>query len=267
LEGIFNMITKKHRYGWLRDRPDQRDIPYMSIRFRSAIIELPKSVDLRPYCPPVFDQGELGSCTANAIVAAYEIDRIKRNWNLDPLRQDSIESLSRLFVYYNERLIEGTTQSDAGAFIRDGIKTIARDGICTESCWPYDISKFTSRPDPECYVEGLKRQAIQYAAVGADYHSVCTALSDGYPVVFGFSVYSNFETEEVARTGIMPLPSDGANVLGGHAVVAVGYDMDLHQLLVRNSWGSSWGIGGYFWMPFAALGTISSDFWVIRQVE
>ena len=252
------------KYGWLRDRPDDRDVPYMAIRpVQTGPIDLPPQVDLREFCPPVFDQGSLGSCTANAICAAYQISLLK-NTTYTPI---DFPNLSRLFVYYNARAEAGTVESDSGAYIRDGIKTIANQGVCKEELWPYHISSFKTRPSDAAYQEALNHQAIQYASVGHNPFEVQLALADGYPVVFGFTVYNSFESPSVAKSGIMQLPKKGERAIGGHAVVAVGYNSEFQHLLVRNSWGDDWGQGGYFWMPFAYLQKLARDFWVIRKVE
>ena len=114
-------------YGWKPDLPDQRDFSYSVSRAGQAA---PTLVDLRPQCPPVYDQGQIGSCTANAIAAALEFDMMRQ--------QQEAFTPSRLFIYYNERLMEGTVASDAGANIRDGIKSVASVGDCPETLWPYD---------------------------------------------------------------------------------------------------------------------------------
>ena len=128
---------KIQRYGWVRDLPDHRDFMY-SVPV-ATLQALPSSVDLRPHCPPVYDQGQLGSCTANAIAGALQFDEIKEHKN-------GLSTPSRLFIYYNERVIEGTVTSDSGAQLRDGVKTVAKQGICPEKVWPYDISKFAVKP-------------------------------------------------------------------------------------------------------------------------
>src|SRR5512140_1650264 len=141
----------KHSYGWLSDQPDQRDFMYTAVRRVAA--QLPSSVDLRPLCPPIEDQGALGSCTGNAIVGALEFLELKDGLPL--------VDLSRLFVYYNERVMEHTVQSDAGAQIRDGIKSVSKQGVCSEAKWPYIISKFTVKPTAACYKEALKHRIVE----------------------------------------------------------------------------------------------------------
>jgi len=245
-------------YGWIPDLPDQRDHIYAAPP--QYLVERPISTDLRAQCPLVYDQGMLGSCTANAIGAAIEFDRLKQQLS------DFVPS--RLFIYYNERVIEGTVNSDSGAQIRDGIKSVASDGVCPEPEWPYDISMFTQKPPPQAYKDALEDRAVSYLSLIQDPNQMKGCLASGYPFVFGFTVYESFETEAVARTGHVPMPSFGERAVGGHAVVAVGYE-DAHQrFIVRNSWGTGWGMDGYFTMPYAYLiqPGLSSDFWTIRIV-
>ena len=255
------MTRKIKRYGWIPDLPDQRDHLYFAPR--PVLAKLPKKIDLRTLCPPVFDQGQLGSCTANAIAAAHQFDQMKQN-------KPKVFTPSRLFIYYNEREIEGTIKEDAGAMIRDGIKTLAKQGAAPESAWPYVIAKFATRPPKKCYEAGLAHQALSYQRLTPDIAQLKGCLAAGYPFVFGFSVYESFETEAVAKTGAVPLPDgSGERLLGGHAVLAVGYDDAKQRFLVRNSWGTGWGFAGYCTFPYAYLldANLSDDFWTVRVVE
>jgi C1A family cysteine protease len=176
---------------------------------------------------------------------------------------------SRLFIYYNERAIEHTVNSDSGAMIRDGMKSVAKQGDCPESLWPYDISNFTAKPSAECYSEALKDKVVQYQRLVQNPNQMKGCLSSGYPIVFGFTVYESFESSQVSRTGVVPMPAHGEQVLGGHCVVTVGYDDAQQRFIVRNSWGTSWGMNGYCTMPYAYLidPNLSSDFWTIRLVS
>ena len=157
---------------------------------------------------------------------------------------------SRLFVYYNERVIEGTTTSDSGARLRDGIKSVATQGVCAESDWPYVITKFAEQPFKAFYDSALSTEATSYFSLDQDIVQFKQCLSSGFPFVFGFTVYDGFESPDVARTGTLNLPGASEHVLGGHAVLAVGYDDATSTLTVRNSWGASWGQSGYFTMPY-----------------
>jgi C1A family cysteine protease len=245
-------------YGWIPDLPDQRDHIYAAPpQFLSA---LPPSTDLRLQCPAVYDQGNLGSCTSNAIGAAIEFDRLKQNLT------DFVPS--RLFIYYNERVIEGSVSSDSGAQLRDGIKTVASQGVCPEPDWPYDITKFTQKPSAKAYSDALGCRAVSYQSLVQDVNQMKGCLASGYPFVFGFTVYTSFETPAVAQSGHAPMPSPSERAVGGHAVVAVGYEDANQWFVVRNSWGGSWGMAGYFTLPYAYLiqSGLSSDFWTIRIV-
>ena len=249
----------KARYGWVRDLPDERDHVYSAplMHFSKGV---PAAIDLRPHCPPVYDQGELGSCTANAIGGMIEFDRIKQKL------PDFVPS--RLFIYYNERAIEGTVGQDSGAQIRDGIKSVAKIGACPEKEWPYDIGKFAHKPPKKCYTDAKLDRAVQYSRVTQNLTQMLACLASGYPFVFGFTVYESFESQQVANTGIMPMPAPGEQVLGGHAVMAVGYDNPSRRLIVRNSWGEGWGQGGYFLMPFEYVmhPGYTSDFWTVHTI-
>jgi len=246
-------------YGWVPDLPDARDFRFQAPD--EVMASLPSKVDLRSKCPPVYDQGQLGSCTANAIAGAYEFDqRQERQPDFMP---------SRLFIYFNERTMEGTVDIDAGAMIRDGIKSVAKAGVCTEKSWPYDIAAFRERPGPACYQEALKHQAIVYRSVPQQLNQLQACLATGTPFVFGFSVYDSFESPDVARTGILNMPGPKEKQVGGHAVVAVGYDNGTQRFTVRNSWGRNWGQRGYYTMPYAYLTSaqLAQDFWAIYAVE
>lgn len=244
------------KYGWLPDVPDQRD--YLFAKLNKVEPEkLPTSIDLRPFCPPVYNQLTLGSCTANALCCALGVLEIKH--------KDTYTDLSRLMLYYDEREIEGAINSDHGAQIRDGIKSLADRGVCKETLWPYDISKWNIKPTDQAYNEAVEYEILEYQRINTlDEMKQC--LADGYPFVFGFAVYESFESPKVAKTGIVPMPSSNEKSLGGHAVLAVGYDDTKQMFLVRNSWGNGWGIGGYFWMPYQYLNDrkLSDDFWTIR---
>jgi C1A family cysteine protease len=245
------------RFGWKRDIPDQRD----KIFRVEAPVPVPPLVDLRPFCPPVYDQGQLGSCTANALGAAYEFEQMKQ--------KEAYSMPSRLFIYYNERAMEGTINSDAGAAIRDGIKSLINQGVCPEKMWPYNTWKFTKKPSCSCYATALKNEVKQYLSLADSLSDIKQCHALGYPVVFGFTVYESFMSEDVANTGIMPMPAPGEATEGGHAIMSAGHDDSKKALIIRNSWGTGWGIKGYFYMPYEYITTanLASDFWTIRLVS
>ncbi len=252
-------VRKQKRYGWRPDTPDMRDFLLAVAPAKT----LPKHLSLRKQMPPVYDQGQLGSCTANSIGALLELNELKQ-------KEPDAATPSRLFIYYNERVMEGTVSEDSGAEIRDGIKSVAQLGAPPEDLWPYDIAKFAKKPTAKVYAQAKKHQAMRYARVVQDTLALQNVLASGYAVSFGFTVYTSFETS-VGADGIMPMPQPDEKVLGGHAVVAVGYKPIKGQLYFecRNSWGTRWGDHGYFWMPAAYITSpsLASDFWVIEQVE
>ena len=249
---------KPSGYGWVPDLPDQRDILYGAVRPVPA--RLPTSADLRPLCSPVENQGQLGSCTGNAIAGAVEF--------LERKNKVRFVNVSRLFIYYNERAIEHTTKSDSGAMIRDGIKTVVKQGVCSERKWPYVVSRFAVKPTALCYKEALQHQVTSYQRIlSVDEMRAC--LAQGFPFVFGFTVYESFESQQVAQTGVVPLPQPGERVAGGHAVLAVGYNDAERRFIVRNSWGSAWGMKGYFTMAYEYLANrnLADDMWTVRRGE
>jgi C1A family cysteine protease len=252
------MQRKIQRYGWVPDLPDHRDQLYSAPV--AALRAMPPKVDLTSQCPPVYDQGQLGSCTANSIGAAFEFELMKQRL------PDFMPS--RLFIYYNERAMEGTVNTDSGAQIRDGIKSVAQQGVCPEPLWPYVIAKFKTSPPKPCYVEALKHKVSLYQRLVPTLNQLKGCLASGYPFVFGFTVYDSFESPAVAKTGHAPMPVPAEAVIGGHAVMAVGYDDSKQWFIVRNSWGTTWGMKGYFTLPYAYLTdpNLADDLWTIRLI-
>lgn len=243
------------KFHWAPDKPDNRDYIYKPNASRT-----PQSVDLRAYATPVEDQGYLGSCTGNAIAEAIEMLNRKNNVNVE---------ISRLFIYYYERLLEGTVNYDSGAYIRDGIRATNRWGAPLESLWPYDISKFRMAPSSVAVNDAARRTVTRYERA-IDFNACIDALANGYPVVIGFSVYNSFMSPSVSRTGMMPYPNTRTEpLLGGHAVLLVGYNNATQRFIVKNSWGTNWGDKGYFYMPYDVIKNpqMSSDFWVIKGVN
>ena len=217
---------------------------------------LPAMIDLRPKMPPVYDQGSLGSCTSNALVAAFEYD---------------VPNFmgSRLFVYYNERKLECNIPDDEGAQLSDGVKSLEKYGVCPETEWPYIIPKFAMCPPQSCYISALKHLVTIAHNISNDIYHMKSALSSGYPFVVGIVVYQSFESESVATTGIVPMPQGTDLCLGGHAVLVCGYDDTKQHWIVRNSWGDTWGDKGYFYLPYQYLvdSSLSSDLWNITSVN
>lgn len=253
------MPRKIQRYGWLPQDDDPRDL----VREHDEAAQLPTHVDLTTTknFSPVYDQGQLGSCTANALAAAFDFIRhhILHSW-VHP---------SRLWIYWQERNLEGTVDQDSGAQIRDGIKVVHKLGVPPERDWPYDVTKFAEHPPTKAGKDAALDVAIEYRAPVQSLQGLRSALAAGLPIVFGFTVYEEFESDEVAQTGIVPMPGPASQPVGGHATVICGYDDATKRFKIRNSWGPDWGIGGYFWLPYAYVLSkqLSSDFWCIEAVS
>lgn len=247
------------RYGWIPQLPDLRDARLQV----DHVATLPDKVDLTSAgdVPPVYDQGQLGSCTANAVAAALDFQNHRQT--------STFETPSRLWIYYQERVIEGTVDQDSGAQIRDGIKVVNKLGAPPETDWPYDISKFAHKPPVKAVADAHTDEATSYQSVTQDLYGLKAVLATGLPIVFGFTVYSAFESAAVARTGIVPMPSFDDEIVGGHAVMLVGYDDSTERFQARNSWGTEWGQDGYFEMPYLYVTSASlcSDFWVIQKTS
>lgn len=255
----------ERNYGWIKDRPDPRDHIFGAGASgptpAPAPVKLPAVVDLRDRMPPVYDQGELGSCTANATGALFSY--------LQTLAGKPPVTPSRLFIYYGEREAIGTVNQDSGAAIRDGIKVLANQGGPPESIWPYDVARFAVRPTPDVYAAAAPHKIAAYQRLNQTASHIRMALFLGFPVAFGFTVFESFESEKVARTGIVSMPGRWERQLGGHAVLIVGYDHPSRHFIVRNSWGSGWGRSGYFYMPyeFALNPDLASDFWTAQTAS
>jgi len=251
----------KQRYGIIADTRDARDYKYKA----PLGITLPAAVDLRSLCPEAFDQGDLGSCGPNAAVGAFAIDEKKQGEN--------VTIISRLMLYYVTRALMGTTSYDSGVEIRTLVKALQKTGACPESEYPYNISIFKKKPPKQCYADA--RKAVLYQRVDRDLDQLKGCLADNNTIIIGFSVYESFESNAVAQTGIMPMPTTNSRgritekLLGGHAVVVVGYDDSRQVWICRNSWSSQWGDQGYFYMPYGYLldPGLSSDFWTITKVD
>lgn len=249
------------KYGWKKQPYDNRDYKLSVAR---PVGGTPSAVDLTPNMPPIWDQGDLGSCTAHGIGRCYQYAENKAGLpSMTP---------SRLFLYYNERRLEGTISDDAGAIIRDGIKTLNKYdyGICDESLWPYDISKFTNTPPQSAY-DAAKVNTIRYYATldGLGLESLKLCLAHGYPFTFGFEAFQNLEDYQAGD--VLELPTSGDSI-GGHCVVAGKYDDNKvcangkkGAFGCPNSWGSDWGEDGWFWMSYDyMMSNLVSDRWMIR---
>jgi len=255
--------------GWRPDLPDARDHLYReSVHFTiESKAKLPPSVDLRstPNMPPIEDQGQLGSCTAFGTLRCFNfVDRMQGFAPFEP---------SHLFEYYNARKIEGTVGQDSGATIRDAVKAAVQFGVIPESELPYNIARFTRKPTAKMYADAKRYQVLEYLRVSnsgsAGRQAIQTSLAAGFPVVFGATLYESFEQPGPDPNGMIPMPKPGEQMLGGHCQCIVGYDDAKHAFLVANSWGTSWALKGYEWMPYAYLTNpnLADDFWTLRKVQ
>lgn len=246
---------------WKREKLDTRDYIFP----KQSANKLPGSIDLRSFAMPVEDQGNLGSCTGHAIAESIEILNKKNGKNTE---------ISRLFIYYQERVYMNTINTDSGAYIRDGIKSVYHIGAPLESFWPYNIPKWNVKPSSAAYDDAAKRKVTLYQKC-ADFTAVKSALAAGFPVMVGYDVYSSFVSYKVSATGIMPYPNTKVEaLLGGHAVSLVGYNDNFNNtrngyFIAKNSWGPKWGDKGYFYMPYSVIQNtrMSSDFWAITKVN
>lgn len=257
-----NAAVKPREIAWYGFRPDALDRrDRMFAPNPAALKALPASVDLRQWCPPVMDQGAIGSCSAHAITAALRF-ALRKSGQPD-------RDLSRLALYYDERAVEGTTASDSGAELRTGIKVAAKVGVAHELLWPYDVTKLKRKPVRKVYADALKFTALTYERVDVDATKVKAALAAGCPVIIGVSVFPAFESDDVAKTGLVPMPAETDAPLGGHAMLIVGYGQKPGYFTVQNSWADDWGQAGMCLIPEAYIGdpNIGSDYWVIQSVK
>lgn len=268
-------FKEKLRYGWKRDLPDHRD--HFFAAPPKVLASLPSSFDLRtsPAMPPVYNQGEEGSCGPNASCGAEQFDRRKQGFAPD-------FTPSRSFQYYNVRKLEGTIPYDAGSTIRDCIKALATFGVCPAVQWPYvDTpadpatgafpagSQPVTEPSAACYQAALAHKAIKYARVQQALSQIKGCIASGFPVVFGFTVYSSMFDANGNPVTTLPMPSMLDQVEGGHAVCAVAYDNATQLVAIRNSWGPDVQDQGYFYMPYAYIlnPELASDFWMLTAVQ
>jgi C1A family cysteine protease len=255
----------QHAYGWKRDLPDHRDLRFVRPKTKKKIQKFQTVALFDNYnIPPVYDQSALGSCTANAAAGILQFAMMNKSATPNPSAQ--LFYPSRLYIYWWERFIEGSVGYDSGASIRDSIKVLSTYGACSENMLPYDISKFTDKPSDSCVSQAKNFEVSSYQKVdNTSRADLVAALSSGHPITFGFTVYESFESEVVSSTGIVPMPDKNESILGGHAVVIMGYNATGNYYVVRNSWGKGWGINGYCHMPAAYIENedLANDFWIV----
>lgn len=243
---------QRNKLGYIFDIKDKRD--FTTLPYLKLTKSYPATVDLTPGFSPIEDQGNLGSCTANAAIGALEY--------LENQAYGKYLNASRLFLYKVTRNLMGLT-GDSGASMRDTAKAIRLFGVCPEKVKPYKTtSGWDTEPTAFMYAYALSYQPIDfYKVTGID--DIKQTLASKLPIIFGFDVY----WDNVPDDGILTMPDlDNDEPAGGHAVVACGYDEK--YLFFRNSWGKSWGINGYGRMPwdYVILG-IARDFWVLNRLD
>lgn len=238
-----------NKYFWIPDYPDIRDIMY-SVK---SPVTLTGDIDLRSICSAIENQSRIGSCGGNALAALSE--------SLMLINKKPFFDVSRLFIYYIARRDK---HNDTGIMIRDGIKAMANLGVCSEKIWPYDITKFAEQPSDEAYKEALDYKITKYARLNTK-DDMLDCLLAGFPFIVGIAIYTDFESGRVAKTGFVNLPGIGERLIGGHAVVCVGYLKNSRRWLMRNSWGVDWGDQGYFTLPeeYLTNRNLSDDAWQI----
>ncbi|AYV86081.1 MAG: hypothetical protein Solivirus5_9 [Solivirus sp.] len=253
----------KHRYDFKKSKRVATDKLYASHpKFGTEQLEtLPFEVDLRDQMPPVYDQGQLGSCTANAGCAAFEYDE---------RAQQEIEGgikPSRRFLYFIERELDNDINQDGGSTLRTCISAIDQFGICNEDLCPYSEADFAVKPSEEAYSQASQHKGVNSFSLDQTLYQLhhCLAVNKR-PFIFGTSIYESFESAEVAQTGVVPVPGFFEKRIGGHALCCVGYKPG--YFIVRNSWGATWGDGGYCYIPQSYMldYRLTSDFWCLEKI-
>ena len=248
---------KRHLFGWKKDRPDHRDKLFQA----RGSLRAPKKADLRPTCSRVEDQGEIGSCTANAATSAVEF-LYRKAGATQP-------ELSRLFLYFATRVwvAKDSPQEDNGATIRDTMRALAKYGTSIESLWPYDLGAFAKAPNAAAKGDAVTHQILHYYRV-PNLSSLKLCLSQGYPVSGGFVIPESAMGDETYGTGVVKYPEPTEEFVGGHAVLFVGYDDTKKLITFQNSWGTGWGDKGFGYLPYDFITNwLANDLWTIRTAE
>ncbi len=242
---------------WKPSPKDERDFKFALNFSLLSEEELPKEVDLSTLIPETWDQKQIGSCVGHGTGMAVLYQSRKQNREIDP---------SRLFLYYNARLIQGWQNEDSGCYIRDAFKTLNKEGVCKESTWPYIEREVFTRPSISSYTEATETTSTKYHRLNNTLLELKNCIAQGRPFVFGFTVFASFMSNGWKDT--MPYPKNNEKNLGGHCVIAVGYDDNRKAFRIKNSWGSDWKDNGYFWMPYSYIITNRcDDFWTLEQIK
>ncbi len=252
-----SIYQKQERvYDWVPDKPDPRDKMFKP---KIAHIDVPVNIDLGSVAPPIRDQQNEGSCTGHGITRIFDTTFFKQHGIfLNPSPQ---------FCYWLERVFEGDPKVDGGAQIRDGIKCLAKTGVCSEALWPYLITNMFTKPNKAAFAEAAKNKILTYESI-TGLTQAHQANAEGFSVVFGFEVYESFESVQTAKTGIVTMPKKNEKFLGGHCVVKEGKIGATKMNITANSWGTGWGLKGRFLMPDAYMASsMCSDFWAVKLVS
>lgn len=249
----------KYRYTCKKGTIDHRDY-VIKLKTPNPRVGVPVSkVDLRPQCPGVYDQGDLGSCVSNGTSFSIQFDQTKQ-------QQPHQFTPSRLFIYYNTRVIEQTVNEDSGTTIRGAMMAVNKQGACPETLWPYVVGQYRVKPSVQAYASGLEHLVKVYSRVQLDLTQMKQCLIDGYPFVFGILLYDSFE--RVGANGLVSVPTSSEPLLGGHCMACVGFDDAQGYFIIRNSWGDTWGDHGYCYIPYGYLtnSQYTFDLWTIRNI-
>jgi hypothetical protein len=233
---------------------------------RLGATALPPKVDLRQYMTRVEDQEDTNSCTANAVAGAYEY-LVKRYMG------EKAYDVSRLFIYYNARALdeESEAMEDEGSAIGLAIEGLKQYGACSEETWPFDSGSVNEEPSADAYEEASQFVIEETELVPTDLNAWRRCLAEGYPIIFGLSLYNSFDNHR--RKGLVSLPSEAESARGthsGHAMLCVGYSDTDKVFIVRNSWGHGWGDKGYCYIPYRYIINEKwngGDSWIIRRLE
>lgn len=272
LKKIYALFMTR-KLNWKRPPASDRTKLFLAKETPLAGLKTVYGVDLRPLDSPVFDQGQEGSCTANAACGAFDFLQVQELRQKQPgveiFQSGLFEFASRQFLYWNERAIDGDTHQDNGSSLTSSMEAIGSKGLCLESEWPYNPATdlFVCPPTLAYEQAWHHRETHSYPLDNTSLAGLKSCLSAGFPFVFGITVYSSFMTNSVAQAGVVPMPRPYEALEGGHALLCVGFD-DLNEVfLFKNSWGTGWGSAGYGSIPYAYLtsGELASDFWTLRR--
>lgn len=270
-----NKAQIQSKLGYVKDVPDSRDYIYEPMPLKQVVkprfrqnpqprfrpVAPPVKSSLQSTLAPVLDQGNLGSCVSNAVSNTMKCIDIKNN------RSNRVGLYSRLFNYYNTRILENSVFNDDGCQIRNAVKVINKIGSTDEIIWPYTISKFRDKPTQTAYSDAVTKKITKYRRVNQTRTDIKSCINSGYPVIIGFLCFSSMFTLNAFNTGNIPMPKRGEQIYGGHCVIIVGYNDATQTYDFQNSWGTSWGNQGFGTIPYAFIENpnYATDFWMVEN--